>query len=746
MPSTKGIEPTRLKRLRAEPLLIMEWMTDSEGAIQRVSATIEQFTGIDGDRLRGADWLQTVHPDDRLSSIRSVLATHQRQQASLFSFRVRRHDGQHVQTVQLGIPRHDKDGRFQGHKGFGFPVDRKFADGPYVPADADLRSRIIDAAPFLTSYMDGNLIYRQVNRKYAGFWNLSCEGIVGMSVQEVTGALYERVCHGLNTALTGVAKSYQLNVQDMETESSWLDITHLPETDDAGRVTGVYCFVTDVTRLHEREALLQLVLNHAPAKILLLDLVGRIRYANDSLIAALGKHESADLGQPWSDWFQGAIRTTFPKEFQRALAGEERRFETRMRTAAKGEIDVLVNLVPHFAADREITSVCALIIDTSDLKQTQRELRRSQDRYELAVRASAVAVWEYELGGGDRMETAEIERLLGYAPGELQNSRKRVRELIHPEDQPVNEMAVRLCSHGIGTQEELRFRTCSGDYRWYSDRSHVVTDANGQPTRISGTLTDVHALKMAQLQTAEQVRRRDQFLAMLSHELRNPMTAIVFALNCIETSPRLDPSLKDMVQIISRQSTHLTHLLSDLLDVGRIVNNRITFEMKTLDFRNIVNDVLSSVEARFSEKDQSFQVCLPRTPLWIHADAVRIRQVVANLLDNAHKYTPSGGRIELRIREIDGWLEFSVTDSGMGIESESLEHIFDLFFQAEQRLDRESGGMGVGLYLAKRILEFHRGRIEVQSEGRDRGSCFRFELPLVTEPETEGSCTEKRPR
>ncbi len=716
---------------------VFVWETEQDGTVSYVSPSVFEYTGGQADEFSGIAWAAAIHPEDRLNAAKVSWAAHRSGKASCFTCRIRRRDGRYFGFFNLGVPRHDKLGNLLGFRGITIPVEASLPSGFGIPQSDVLRSRLVEYSPYLTSYLTPDLRYGAANQKYAQFWGTTPQAIVGRPLDEITGDFFELVNERLQVALQGEPVSYQLNVQELGTETKWLDVTHVPELDESGNVVGVYCFVKEMTRLHEREALLQMVLNHAPAHIFLVDTDETVRYANDSLVQTFGIPLKNCRGGKFQQVLGRFLERDLSPCLQRAIGGRQCRIEVGAVDHEGRPIQLLVNLVPHFD-NGNVTSVCGLMVDMTELKMAEEKLRRSEARYDLAVRGSSVAVWEYEPDGDLTMFCDDIERLLGYAAGELGHSRSAVRNLIHPDDRRLNDAARQLSLDGIDAKIELRMKTRSGHYRWFSVRSRIEHDQNGRLKRVAGTLTDVHDLKMAQLRAAQQVRQRDEFLAMLSHELRNPMTAIMFALNCLENNPSIDPDSREMIEIISRQSNHMKRLLSDLLDVARITNNRIKFEKSTLDLRDIIHELLPGIEPGFADKFQSFHCEMPDEPVLIHADGVRIKQVIGNLLENARKYTPEHGQIKLGVEIKGEKAVVRVEDNGVGIREDVLENLFELFYQVEQARDREIGGMGVGLFLAKKILEHHKGRVFVESRGLNLGSCFGFEIPLCQIASTSG--------
>ncbi len=233
-------------------------------------------------------------------------------------------------------------------------------------------------------------------------------------------------------------------------------------------------------------------------------------------------------------------------------------------------------------------------------------------------------------------------------------------------------------------------------------------------------------------------RRKDEFLAMLAHELRNPLAPIRSGLDILA----MDESAghPDTIELMQEQVEHVVRLVDDLLDMSRIMRGRIELKKEPVDLATLVHRSVATVQPMIEGLNQELVVSLPEEPLWLNADPVRIVQVFENLLNNASKYTESKGRIELTALPQNGQVQVCVRDTGVGIEPELLPHVFDLFTQSSRSLDRAQGGLGIGLTLVKSLVEFHGGSITAESEGTGRGSLFRVELPLTkrtANPETK---------
>ena len=226
-------------------------------------------------------------------------------------------------------------------------------------------------------------------------------------------------------------------------------------------------------------------------------------------------------------------------------------------------------------------------------------------------------------------------------------------------------------------------------------------------------------------------RRKDEFLATLAHELRNPLAGISNAMYILERLPDQDPQRSRFRAIVRRQTEHLTRMVDDLLDLSRVVHQKIELRLAQVDLRNVIRQAVDATQAFFETRGHELHVELPPAALLVEGDPTRLEQVFTNLLNNAAKYTPSGGRVFLDARLEEATVTARVRDNGHGIAAELLPQIFDLFTQAERPLDRPEGGLGIGLTLVKRLVELHHGNIEVRSAGPGQGSEFIVRLPVL---------------
>ncbi len=284
--------------------------------------------------------------------------------------------------------------------------------------------------------------------------------------------------------------------------------------------------------------------------------------------------------------------------------------------------------------------------------------------------------------------------------------------------------------------------------------------ANGGIIGVSAIARDITALVTAQheleerqkritlllAETEEIARRREQFLAMLSHELRNPLAAVMNATTLLKRHAEMEAVARCQA-VIERQAKHMKRLLDDLLDVSRITRGKFDLRTDLLDLRSPIEAAIESVSPLFQERQVELVTTLPPRVMAVRGDSNRLMQVVVNLLSNAANYSPSQSKVKLVVSMEGDQAVLRVIDHGVGIELELQSRIFDLFVQSEQRLDRSRGGLGVGLSLAKSIVELHGGTIEVNSEGVGKGADFTVRLPLADGlPGVLGEVSQTKPR
>ena len=389
-----------------------------------------------------------------------------------------------------------------------------------------------------------------------------------------------------------------------------------------------------------------------------------------------------------------------------------------------------------------------------DLLDAQREreaaLAASEERWRLALEGADLGSWDVDLASGAAVWNRRHCELLGYAANSGPTTMERWRERVAAEDLPGLEAAMEQArrEHSAFTVEHRLHRADTGELRWLALYGRFHYDAAGTAVRFSGVSRDVTKDKrleaeregyLAALQEAD--RRKDTFLATLSHELRNPLAPIRNAAEVL-TSPKITPmQLRWAQSVIRRQVTHMAWLLDDLLDLARITQGKLRLRKQPCSLRSVVEAALETSRPFLERKDHELTIRLPEQSLTLDADPLRLEQVLSNLLTNSAKYTDAGGKIELAAR-VEDELIISVKDNGIGIPREQLHRLFMIFSQVSPYSARAEGGLGIGLALVKGLVNLHGGRVEARSGGPGMGSEFIVRLPLF---ETASETPETKP-
>lgn len=319
--------------------------------------------------------------------------------------------------------------------------------------------------------------------------------------------------------------------------------------------------------------------------------------------------------------------------------------------------------------------------------------------------------------------------------------------MFHPDEQP---LAWEKWRHSLRTgatyEIEYRLRHHSGQYRWVLGRALPVRGEGGEIVRWMGTCTDIHAQKLAEETLRRENLRKDEFLAMLAHELRNPLAPISSAAQLIKL-PGADPKrIAHAGDIIARQVKHMATIVDDLLDVSRVTRGLVKIEQTSLDLKSVVNSAIEQAQPLIQARRHELLLKITPQRTVVRGDRTRLIQAVSNVLNNAVKYTPVNGRIALELDVVDGQTRISIADNGIGMEPELLPVVFDMFTQAERTPDRAQGGLGLGLALVKSIVDLHGGVVQADSDGAGKGSTFTIALPLLAaEDEVQGRAQTLEP-
>ena len=388
----------------------------------------------------------------------------------------------------------------------------------------------------------------------------------------------------------------------------------------------------------------------------------------------------------------------------------------------------LLRILPYHAKD-EISGVGLTLIDLSNIKEAEALTRAKDLQLSSILKNSPHLVYIKDLKGRFLVVDEAFRRAAEVDPIGM-----TAQEVFSPvAAELLTTMDQRVMREGTTVETEITLPGEDGAHTFLAVK-FPMRDEQGQIIGVGGISTDVTRLKTAEANAREAVEQRDRFLAMLSHELRNPLGAIVNAAAVLESDSTDAAIRQEAMSAIQRQSDQMRRLLDDLLDVSRITQNKIHLQMESIRFDQLISEAVQAVEFTADTQKLTLTVRIPDGPVYVVGDAARLQQMLVNLLTNSIKYSPTGGEVLVELRRESEDAVLRVKDAGVGIRPEILGKVFDLFVQADDTLDRSSGGLGVGLTLVRVIAELHGGTVRADSEGPGMGSEFTVRLPLASAP------------
>jgi len=538
----------------------------------------------------------------------------------------------------------------------------------------------------------------------------------------------------------------------------------LPYRGAEDRIAGVVFTFLDITSrkkteeaLRESELVYRTIVSQAAAGVAHLDLEGRLTLVNPRYCEITGHVEAELLGRHAIDFVHPDDRAQDRALFDR-LVEEGKPFEVQKRYCRSDGKAVWTRAAVTGTNDAQgkRVAVIAVVLDITESRRTDRALRQSEERFRLLLEnAREFAIVGMDLNRVVTSWNVGAERLLGYTETEIIG--KTADVIFTEEDRaagvPAREGSTAL-AEGRAGDERWHVRR-DGSRFWGSGAMMSMREEQGAAFGLLKIFRDqsasrqahealensrtelVEALvenRRARAETEAALQAKDRFLAILSHELRTPMTPVVMALHALERTADLPASARSTLDLIRRNVKAELHLIDDLLDVTRISAGKLELSVATADMHEVIRVAADVCEADFAAKRQRLRLTLGAPRPKVPGDAPRLQQVVWNLLKNASKFTPIGGDVRIETRNDGPRFVFSVADSGVGIEPGALASIFDAFQQEGDWVTTEFGGLGLGLAIAKATVEAHHGSITVTSPGRNQGATFVVELPTHRDP------------
>jgi len=537
---------------------------------------------------------------------------------------------------------------------------------------------------------------------------------------------------------------------------TWRSVNAQPVYDDDGGLIGAVASFFDITERKraevERERLAEesqrqrriyeAALSNTPDLVYIFDLEHRFIYANEALLRMWGRSREEAIGknclelgyEPWH-------AEMHDREIDQVVATRRPIRGEVPFTGTNGRRVYDYIFVPVLGEDGSVVAVAGSTRDVTERRRTEEELRasedrlrRSEERFRAFMDNNPAAAWITDVDGCIFYLSETFKKMFRLPSGDVLG--RYVHELYPEELARVyldsNRAAVKAGAPVEAIERGLRPDGSEGVFLIYK---FPLADASGR-TLVGGVAIDITSREQAEAALRETDRRKDEFLAMLAHELRNPLAAVSNATAILELTSDQETA-KWAVEVLARQSKQLGRLIDDLMDVSRISRGKMQLRKERIDAVPVLRRAIQAAQSVIVDKGHSLTTALPDGRAWVEADPARLEQMAVNLLFNAAKYTDPGGRITLDARLGPAGLRIAVGDTGVGIAAEMLSRIFDPFAQVDSSLARSQGGLGIGLTLVKTLAQLHGGSISATSDGLGRGSEFVLNLPLTSSPVAE---------
>lgn len=644
---------------------------------------------------------------------------------------------------------------------------------------------ITDSLPALVTYMGQDRRFRFTNDAYRTWFGIEPQSLIGKHAKELVGEVgYRQIQPYMERALAGETVHYERDVTLPDGRTIYTQMSYVPDKDEEGRTLGYVALIHDMTDRRRAELELQAerqrlhdILMHAPAAISLRSGPEHVfTFVNAAYQRLLPGCDI--LGRTTREVHAVSTTPRFLELLARVYATGEAVSGLEVPAqipSSDGSDERFLNITyqPLRAANGRIDSVISFAVDVTEQVTARRRaerlseaLRESEARYRGFVNQSTEGIWRIELGepvvtsapvdeqlaafyGSGRLAECNdaMARLYGYDCGEQLVDRP-LRELLAPEDPRSTQFLRAFIANGYRL-EAVESRRTSSDGRSHAFRGSLVgVVEDGRLLRAWGTQRDVTAEVEAREQAEAANRAKDEFLALLGHELRNPLSPILTALGLMRRHD--GDGLGEERAIIERQVDHMVRLVDDLLDVSRITRGMVSLDRRKVALQQVLDRAIELASPLLEQHAHQLSIDL-EPGLAVDGDPVRLSQVFANLLTNAAKYTPRGGAITIAAGQSGDRVRVRVRDTGIGISPSMLPRIFDQFVQERQALDRSAGGLGLGLSIVRSLVELHGGTVEAHSDGLGQGSEFRVLLPPPTGPDLPDAkrsqpATSERPK
>ncbi|HWN42875.1 MAG TPA: PAS domain S-box protein [Thermoanaerobaculia bacterium] len=515
-----------------------------------------------------------------------------------------------------------------------------------------------------------------------------------------------------------------------------IDDSAAPMLDESGTPVGAVLVFRDVSgsrRAEEAQARLAAIVESSDDAIISKTLDGIIRTWNAGAERIFGYTAEEAVGR--------SITLIIPPDrldeereiLGRLTRGERIEHYETLRMAKDGRhLDISLTVSPIRDGEGRVIGASKVARDVTHRKQAENALQASEQRFRTLTAHAPVGIFMADREGNCLFVNERWCKMAGLSPEEARGE-GWVRA-IHPDDKErvFHEWSA-ATQAGRAFTSEYRFRTPAGKVTWLQGNAIGQRDEAGEVSEYIGTITDITEQREAVEALKDADRRKDEFLALLAHELRNPLAPLRNGLQVMRLASGDANAVARLRDMMDRQLSHMVRLIDDLLDVSRFSRNKMELRRSRVLLADMVSSAVETARPVVEAAGHELTISLPPEPIHLDADLTRLAQVFGNLLNNSAKYTERGGQIWLTATRQGGEVQVAVRDTGIGIPASALPTIFDMFSQVDRSIERSTGGLGIGLALVKGLVEIHGGSVEAASPGEGKGSTFTVRLPVLEE-------------
>jgi PAS domain S-box-containing protein len=596
---------------------------------------------------------------------------------------------------------------------------------------------VTGSVPAMIGYVDKRHRLQLHNRALEEWFDLPAARITNRHLAEIMGnEAYMEILPGIERALRGKRVEYEGKANAKGGSTRVHAGTFIPDRDDTGQVSGFFALIIDVTERKAAEEALRA--SEERWKFALEgagDGVWDRNFQTDEVLYSkrykemLGyaEDEFANRRDEWLKRIHPEDKARVMADMQAYLDGSTTAYSTEYRMLCKDGswkwILTRGEVVSRDAGGKPLRMI-GTHADISARVRQQEEIINANERLDLALQGSQLAIWDADIASGKIYVSAGWAEMLGDPPAEMVTDAKSLYALVHPEDR--ERIAATFVEALKGAHPEYRIehrvRTRAGKWKWVLSHGRVVKrDAAGRALRMTGTNADISARK-------EIERMKNEFIAVVSHELRTPLSSIVGALGLLVGMTGLREDVVPLVRVARDNSQRLARLVDDILDVEKLDSDKLQIQLEPVELGALLVDAILANQGYANQFGVIMELTDSQGPAWVSANSDRLMQVMTNLLSNAAKFSPRGARIEVRLARARGAFRVSVIDPGPGIPEEFKPHLFERFAQADGSASRQRGGTGLGLAICKMIIDKLGGNINFVS-APGIGTTFYFDLP-----------------